>query len=198
MHSGGSVKVDKKKERGHKEAAMVDVLLINDDKVFLQTLAEGLRLSTKELHVITTDKAENAIEIMKTIVIDAVVTDLNMSGRMDGFDVLKRFQQTHPHVPVIILSANSPATVKDRLRGLWFAAYLEKPVSLPEIAQAILFHARERGDEQQVRKQQEREVAATNETRRVASLSHHTESYESISCRRNYGTGGGNAPLPDG
>jgi DNA-binding response OmpR family regulator len=121
---------------------MVDVLLINDDRDFLLTLAEGLRMLSKEFHIITTDRAETAIEIMKTIVVDVVVTDLNMPGTMDGFGVLRRLEKTHPHVPVIILFANCAAGINDQLRGLRFAAYLEKPVDLPDIARSILAHAR--------------------------------------------------------
>ena len=116
---------------------MVDVLLIDDESPFLETLAEGLRLSSRKIEVLTADSAEKALEILRTAIIDVVVTDLNMPG-LNGYELLARMEQTHPHVPVIIMSAYARASAEKKLKDLRFAEYCEKPLDLQEITRTIL------------------------------------------------------------
>ncbi len=116
---------------------MTDVLLIDDDAQYLASLAEGLRLYSKNLHVMAADSARMAIEILNTAVVDVVVTDLNMPG-MSGYEFLHSLKRTHPHVPVIIMSACAQASAQGRLANLKVAQYVEKPLDLDTIARAIL------------------------------------------------------------
>jgi len=116
---------------------MRNVLLVDDETHFLKSLAEGLRLYSKKLQVITADNGKKAVEILKTTVVDVVVTDLRMPC-MDGYEFLSYMQLHHPHVPVIIMSACAQASVEPQLKGLRFARYIEKPSDLDEIAHAIL------------------------------------------------------------
>ena len=116
---------------------MIDVLLIDDERHFLASLSEGLQLFSKRLNVITTDNGEKAMQILKTAVIDVVVTDLNMPG-MSGYELLRKLRQDHPGMPVIIMSANTRTSVEDRLAGLTITQYIEKPLDLGEMTNAIL------------------------------------------------------------
>ena len=116
---------------------MVDVLLVDDERHFLKSLAEGLHHYSRNLHVITADNGKKAVEVLNTAVMDVVITDLRMPC-MDGYEFLRHMQQNHPHVPVIIMSACSHASVETQLKGLRFVRYIEKPSDLDEIAHAIL------------------------------------------------------------
>jgi DNA-binding NtrC family response regulator len=116
---------------------MLDVLLVDDETHFLKSLAEGLRLYSKKLHVITADNGKKAVEILNTAVVDVVVTDLRMPC-MDGYEFLRYMQLHHQLVPVIIMSACAQASVESQLKGLRFVRYIEKPSDLDEIAHAIL------------------------------------------------------------
>lgn len=116
---------------------MVDVLVIDDEANFLKDLAEGLRLYSKKLFVVTTNNAEKALEILRTAKIDVVVTDLRMPG-MGGTGFLREVCDGHPHLPVIIMSACAKASMHKELQGLTYAGYLEKPVELKGVADAIL------------------------------------------------------------
>jgi DNA-binding NtrC family response regulator len=116
---------------------MADVLLIDDEEHYLKSLAEGLRLYSKKLNIITADNGKKAIEILSTTAVDVVVTDLNMPG-MNGYEFLHHLQLTHPDLPVIIMSACSQASVDAHLKNLRFAQYIEKPLNLDDIARAIL------------------------------------------------------------
>lgn len=116
---------------------LVDVLLIDDEAPFLNDLAEGLRLNSKRLQVVTANNAGKALEMLRTCKFDVVLTDLNMPG-MNGYQVLREVEQRHPGTPVIIMSAYSRNSVTDRLEGLQYTGYLEKPLDLREVAEAIL------------------------------------------------------------
>ena len=115
---------------------MADVLLIDDDVSFLRDLAEGLHISSRATNVITADNAEKAIQILRTAVMDVIITDLNMPG-INGFELIQRVQRQFPHIPVIIMSAYARTMVQDRLQGIRYAEYIEKPLDLAEIADAI-------------------------------------------------------------
>jgi DNA-binding NtrC family response regulator len=115
----------------------VDVLLIDDEAPFLNDLAEGLRLKSRRLQVVTASDAEKALEMLRTCKFDVVLTDLNMPG-MNGYQVLREVEQRHPGTPVIIMSAYSRNSVEDRLVNLRFTGYLEKPLDLREVAETIL------------------------------------------------------------
>jgi DNA-binding NtrC family response regulator len=115
----------------------VDVLLIDDEAPFLNDLAEGLRLNSRRLQVITATTAEKALEMLRTCKFDVVVTDLNMPG-MNGYQVLREVEQRHPGTPVIIMSAYSRNSVEDRLMNLRYTGYLEKPLDLREVTETIL------------------------------------------------------------
>ena len=115
----------------------VDVLLIDDEAPFLSDLAEGLSLNSQRLQVITASTAEKALEMLRTCKFDVVLTDLNMPG-MNGYQVLQEVEQRHPGIPVIVMSAYSRNSVEDRLANLRFTGYLEKPLDLHEVTEAIL------------------------------------------------------------
>ena len=115
----------------------IDALLIDDEAPFLNDLAEGLRLHSKRLKVVTASNAERAADMLRTRKFDVVLTDLNMSG-MNGYQVLREVDQRQPGTPVIIMSAYSRNSVADRLEGLRFTGYLEKPLDLSEVVKAIL------------------------------------------------------------
>jgi DNA-binding NtrC family response regulator len=117
---------------------VVDVLLIDDERHFLDSLAEGLRiLYPYKLQVITADSGEKALEMLNTVSFDVVVTDLHMPG-IDGYQLLTHMRDKHPAVPVIIMSAFAKAEVEKQLLDLRFSKYIEKPLALDEIAHAIL------------------------------------------------------------
>ncbi len=115
---------------------MIDVLLIDDEKHFLRDLAEGLRLHSKKMNIITAQNGIEALEILRTVLVDVVVTDLNMPG-MDGYELTQRLQTLHPSVPVIVMSAYARSTVDQRLQGVHLAEYIEKPLDLGRVAEAI-------------------------------------------------------------
>jgi DNA-binding NtrC family response regulator len=126
---------DHTKQRTGKKQ-IVDVLVIDDEKLYLQNLAEGLRLYAREFNVVTTDSATKALAALKTIMVDVVVTDLNMPG-MDGYALLHALEQDYPHIQTIVMTGYARTSVEKHLEGLRFAKFIEKPADFHEIAGAI-------------------------------------------------------------
>ena len=113
------------------------VLLIDDEKPFLSGLAEWLRLYSNKIKIVSADNATKALEVINTAEIAVVVTDLKMPG-INGFELLSQLQRTRPHVPFIVMSCYARQSVEERLAGIRIIHYLEKPLVLPELAEAIL------------------------------------------------------------
>jgi len=116
---------------------MKDVLVVDDEKTFLDTLTEGLKLYSRYFNVITAESGKTAIEILKTFIIDVVVTDLKMPDT-DGYDLVEYIKKYHPTIPIIIMTAHGDLIIEKRLRDIGIAQYIEKPLELGEIVSEIL------------------------------------------------------------
>ena len=105
------------------------VLLIDDDAISLEILAEKLRG-----HNYAVDTAENGEDgLFKALSVDydAIVLDVMMPG-MDGWEVLRRLRRKKK-TPVIMLTARR--TTPDKVTSLDTGAddFLAKPFDLPEL-----------------------------------------------------------------
>lgn len=116
---------------------MKDILLVDDEKTFLDTLAEGLGFYSRYFNVITAENGKTAIEILKAFMIDVVVTDLKMPGA-DGYELVEYIKKYYPTIPIIIMTAHGDPAAEKRLWDMGIAQYLEKPLELGEIVSEIL------------------------------------------------------------
>lgn len=106
------------------------LLVVEDEKQLLESIAEGLRLSG---YIV--DTAENGKEAEEMCFIedyDLLILDINLPI-VDGFTVLKNIRKYNKTVNIIILTARSD--VEDRVRGLDLGAndYLIKPFHFAEL-----------------------------------------------------------------
>jgi DNA-binding NtrC family response regulator len=112
------------------------ILLVDDERSFVLSLAEGLRLYAPWLEIETAGNGLEALEILKARRIDLLVTDLRMPG-MNGFELLERMRGEYPGLPVFVISAHIGGDVEARLRQLGVAQTVEKPFELEELAEKI-------------------------------------------------------------
>ncbi|MBR4860526.1 MAG: response regulator, partial [Alphaproteobacteria bacterium] len=82
------------------------VLIIDDDDVLRGALARGLR--NERFDVLTAQSAENALDILARVKVDAIILDRMMTG-MDGLNLLKKLRKSGDVTPVLMLTAMTGA-----------------------------------------------------------------------------------------
>ena len=112
----------------------INVLLVDDEKDFIETLAERLKL--RDFNVSVAFSGDEAIELVKKNSFDVVVLDVQMPGK-NGVDTLKEIKNIDPLPEVIMLTGH--ATVKTAIDGMKNGAYdyLMKPTDTDELIKMI-------------------------------------------------------------
>jgi two-component system, NtrC family, nitrogen regulation response regulator GlnG len=123
-----------------KQAPMDDrtirpILLVDDDQELLDGLRRGL-YSEGWSHVVTLSDAGDVFEAIQRLAPALVTLDLHMPG-CDGQEILERIHQTHPQVPVLVLTAADELETAVSCMKRGARDYLLKPVSIERLAQAI-------------------------------------------------------------
>ena len=109
------------------------VLFVEDDDLVSEVVAPGLRASGFD--VITAPDAASALDALSTNRVDAVLSDIVMPGKGDGFYLAEEIRKIYPDLPIVLATGYSDAlTASSPFR------ILLKPYSLDE-ARAALEHA---------------------------------------------------------
>jgi two-component system response regulator CpxR len=112
----------------------IKVLLVDDEKDFVETLAQ--RLEVREFDVQTALNGDEALGMIQESEIDVVVLDVLMPGK-DGIQTLREIKELKPLVSVIMLTGN--ATVDTAIEGMKLGAYdyLMKPTETESLVEKI-------------------------------------------------------------
>lgn len=112
----------------------IKLLLVDDEKEFIDTLAA--RLELKEFAVSVAYSGNQALDMMKDHEFDIVILDVLMPG-IDGIETLKHMKSMAPLTQIIMLTGN--ATVDNAILGMKNGAYdfLLKPAESSILVQKI-------------------------------------------------------------
>lgn len=112
------------------------ILLVDDNASLLNGL--GLTLKLHNFTVRTASSAPEALEILKTLHPDLIVSDI-MMPEMDGFELLQhvRASSENSAVPFLFLTARTDLPTLDRARGVAIDDYITKPFAPRELVKAI-------------------------------------------------------------
>jgi DNA-binding NtrC family response regulator len=112
------------------------MLVVDDEKDFLETLVNRLRLRGVDAEGV--NSAEEALKLIEEKPFDVVVMDIEMPGGMDGIEALKEIKRVQPLTEVILLTGH--ATVETSIEGMKVGAfdYLLKPVELEDLMAKIV------------------------------------------------------------
>jgi len=102
------------------------VLLVDDDKDVLFSLARVLSLSGKNYNIKTAETAEDALSLIEQNNIDIVVTDLKLPGE-DGLSLLRKLKDLSPHSRSILMTAYGTEDIIREAGSCGVSAYIEKP-----------------------------------------------------------------------
>lgn len=110
------------------------VLLVDDEKDFLETLSERMTLSG--LDVMTCSKPKEALKMARDEDVDVIVLDLKMP-EMDGIEFLKAVKDLKPELQVILLTGH--ATLEKGIQAAKLGALdvLEKPAEFETLLDRI-------------------------------------------------------------
>lgn len=111
------------------------VLLVDDEKDFVCTLAE--RMELRDIKVDIAFNGKEAIEKIKEHEPQVVVLDLLMPG-MPGLDVLRQIEKDYPNTQVIILTGHGEQECKEEAIRLGASYCLLKPINIEELIDKMM------------------------------------------------------------
>lgn len=105
----------------------INLLLADDERDFVDTLAERLRLRDYSVRVVY--NGLDAIDEATRSRPDAIILDLFMPG-LSGDETLRRIADLYPGLPMILLTGHAAAEESFTGEGLERCVCLTKPVAL--------------------------------------------------------------------
>ena len=114
--------------------APAKVLLVDDEREFVQTLSE--RLLLRDIGSAVVYDGESALEMLAEDEPEVMLLDLKMPG-IDGMEVLKRVKATRPSIEVIILTGHGNESDREACMALGAFAYLQKPVDIEVLSETM-------------------------------------------------------------
>ncbi|MBI4773252.1 MAG: response regulator, partial [Deltaproteobacteria bacterium] len=99
-----------------------NILLVDDEKKFLDTISERIRL--KGFEPLQASSGKEALEIARKHKIRAAVVDLKMPD-MDGLVTITKLKEIHPEIRTVLLTGFGDEKVKEAA-GALDTAYFEK------------------------------------------------------------------------
>jgi two-component system, OmpR family, response regulator CpxR len=111
------------------------VLLVDDERDFVQTLSE--RLIMRDMGSAVAYDGESALTMIADEEPEVMILDLRMPG-IDGFEVLRQVKATNPDIEVIVLTGHGTEKDKDLCMELGAFAFLQKPVDIQLLSQTLM------------------------------------------------------------
>ena len=111
------------------------LILIVDDSAFQRGILR--RIVTGAGHdVLEAEEGNAGLEIAAANKPDCILVDLIMSG-MDGLTLLENLQGSHMDIPVIVITADTQDSTREKCMGLGAATVVLKPVKEDKLCPII-------------------------------------------------------------
>lgn len=120
-------------ERGADAGERPRILVVDDEQAVRDLLSKTLTMA--DYDVDSADDGPSAIEKMRAVEYDLLITDLKMPG-MDGLTVIREARKLSADLRVIIITGYSTEASAIEAINLGVSGYLTKPFRLPRILAA--------------------------------------------------------------
>lgn len=114
------------------------LLVVENEGMVLRLLVRVLRGAGWE--VLTASNGEDLIVVWKNNPCDAILSDVNMPGRMDGLEACAKIRNRDPHARIFMMTSDWDEV--SRVEGCGFPVALRKPFTVEEIrdwSQGLVF-----------------------------------------------------------
>lgn len=108
------------------------ILVVEDEFFIRMLLADELRDAGYQ--VIEACTADEALEVLRAVTPDAIISDVRMPGSIDGMGLLAAVRETSPELPMIIMSAHEQP---EEALAAGANKFVAKPFSLGSIVEAV-------------------------------------------------------------
>ena len=136
------------------ERATTATVLIVDDETTTRDLCRDIVVESG-LRTRTASTTEQALEILEQYPVDIIITDLRVP-EIGGLELLKRVKQSHPRIPIIVLTQYG--TIESAVEATRMGAtdYVTKPFHIPELRTKLdrVVHSLELDEENRVLREQ--------------------------------------------
>lgn len=112
----------------------VRLLLVDDEPDLLSTLGEIL--ADHGYAVVSTWDGEDAVEIASVFNPTVLITDFRLPG-MDGVTTIRKVRENCPRLKAFLVSGHISSTTRERAQEEHVESIFEKPLSVPELLQAL-------------------------------------------------------------
>ncbi len=123
---------------------MASILIVDDDQAQLTILQ---RILKREGYTVeTVGDSKSALEVLEDRMFDLVISDMWMSARFEGRDLLREIKRTDPDLPVLIMTAYAELNDAVNLvahEGAFY--YLEKPIQIDVLKREVKHALQMRG-----------------------------------------------------
>jgi response regulator NasT len=148
------------------KASPTRVLLVDDDRLILATLSEGLR---QEGYIVeTASTGEQALALCQAALPDLVILDVSMPG-MSGIETARHLR-THPDLALLFLTAYGDEAIVEQAVTEGALGYLVKPVDVAQIVPTIEAAVARAGDLKRLREQHSHLNAALRQSRETSMV----------------------------
>ena len=110
------------------------VLLVDDEREFVQTLSERLQL--RDMGSAVAYDGESALTLVNEDEPEVMIIDLKMPG-IDGMEILRKVKATRPEIEVIVLTGHGSEQDRQQCMELGAFAYMQKPVDIDELSATL-------------------------------------------------------------
>ena len=110
------------------------ILLVDDEKEFVQTLSE--RLQMRNMGTAVVYDGNSALAQVQRDEPEVMIIDLKMPG-IDGMELLKQVKQTCPRIQVIVMTGHGSEQDKKKCMDLGAFSYMQKPVDINLLSESL-------------------------------------------------------------
>lgn len=93
----------------------IKLMMVDDHQMFIEGIKALLRKDKQFEFVADANSGEKALEILKAITPDILITDISMPG-MEGNELVEKVKQFNPEIKILVLSMrNEPEVISDMM-----------------------------------------------------------------------------------